>query len=292
MDELRLTIIVPPLPALRPDAPDTAILEKHFVSYKTPQTTIQRLFSDLQREYANKYLPDSAKNAFVIKYLRDEYLCDLEYGHTLAYLFTGRKEPHCINVVPTWSNRESSLPVNSTLRPPDIAPLPPKRKILPPVPLFHEAEHKKRRIEGEQTDYGSLDPDRPLKSRERDLPDEGHLGSGFDREDDEERTLVADGGSADKVVRRGRTSSSSSVRHGGRQHTAGYLHKVIHTKPWLTLHTTVVTNLSQLRTRTTPLQSLPTQLREDERLASRISEIRIRWTVLDHQPLITVRGIR
>lgn len=218
MSRIKLSIVVPPIPTPGSNAPPSPESIRRFLFFSTGETTIGKLWEDIQNEYINKYLQDSEQGTFAIRNLRDQNDNDLDRRFPLEYIFSGEPQPHIINVVQTRIDRECSIPVNSALRPANVAPLPPKRKILPPVPLFHEAENKKKsQLEEVETDYANLDPERPWKSTERDVEDSADGGLISDIERSLGQTLVEDSEAAETGARYQDRQSAS----GNRSETKG-----------------------------------------------------------------------
>lgn len=180
MERINLSIQVPPLAGSSEEI-------KKFLLKSTRSRTIQQVFSEIHERYTKDYLDPALHRSFAIKIIRDADDNDLDVTYTLDDIFPpGTPGPYTLRVVQTTIDRESSIPVNSSLRPAGFPPLPPKRKFIPPVPLFHEGEAKKRRLEGDAAAYSHIDPDRAVPTSEGDLPNGIEADSevtGVDRQD-------------------------------------------------------------------------------------------------------------
>ncbi|KAF2683449.1 hypothetical protein K458DRAFT_419049 [Lentithecium fluviatile CBS 122367] len=126
--------------------------------------TFEQVWRQIEERYKRNYLSPAQAACFIIEKLQDAYGCDLDLGDTVGDIFEGEINNHMrmIKVVPSFINRDFSMPVTTNLRPMSAS----KRIRETTV----ERTSKRRRLEEEQRELMDLDParDRPLASTESD----------------------------------------------------------------------------------------------------------------------------
>ncbi|KAF2794953.1 hypothetical protein K505DRAFT_374268 [Melanomma pulvis-pyrius CBS 109.77] len=166
---MRLTVEILPLQAENSHGPYQAAAVAAFKGRKFAlpvqlEDTFEQVWNQLEERYKRNYLTPPQAASFTIKKLQDAYDCDLDLGDTVSSIYEGENDPlkRLIKVVPSFVNRDFSVPVTSNLRP-AIAH---KR---------HRESHedrasKRRRLEEYQDNLSDKDHarDRPLPSTESD----------------------------------------------------------------------------------------------------------------------------
>jgi hypothetical protein len=168
---MRLTVEVLPLAEEDAHGPHratalAALKQRKFALPVQPDDTFELVWSRIEQRYKTNYLTPTQAAAFVIKKLQDAYDCDLDLGDTVSSIFEGEtdRRMHVIKVVPSFINRDFSVPPTSHLRPGHSS----KRH------ADFNAEHanKRRRVESHQLDNIQEErepsPNRPIQSTETD----------------------------------------------------------------------------------------------------------------------------
>lgn len=144
----------------------------------------------------------TARRSFTIKKLQDAYDCDLDLSDTVGSIFEGESDvqTRMIKVVPTFINRDFSVPATSNLRP--VAAQKRVREIS------SEHSSKRRRLEEEYRNSLDTDParDRPVPSTESQHGDDEE-GTAADTRvaRHEERARRSESGGSLTVVRNSQT---------------------------------------------------------------------------------------
>lgn len=127
--------------------------------------TFETVWSQIEHRYKTSYLNAQQAATFTIKKLQDAYDCDLFMTDTVGSIYEGETDPtlRLIKVVPTFHDRDFSVPTTSSLRPAHAH----KRT----RELDQQAATKRRRTDQsvEAIDLDALGPprDQPVPSTER-----------------------------------------------------------------------------------------------------------------------------
>jgi hypothetical protein len=183
---MRLTVQVLPLAEEDAHGPHratalAALKERKFALPVQLDDTFELVWSRIEQRYKTNYLNPTQAAAFVIKKLQDAYDCDLDLGDTVSSIFEGEtdRRMHVIKVVPSFINRDFSVPPTSHLRPGHST----KRH------ADFNAEHanKRRRVESHQLDNIQEErepsPNRPIQSTETDHDGQDSTGASGASED-------------------------------------------------------------------------------------------------------------
>ncbi|KAF1998012.1 hypothetical protein P154DRAFT_564982 [Amniculicola lignicola CBS 123094] len=168
---MRLTVEVLPL---RPEnwrgpgrAPSYMFKGRKFALPVPLEHTFEGVWSQVEERYKRNYLTPDEAASFTIKKLQDAYDCDLDLGDTVSSIFEGETDPQkrMIKVVPSFVNRDFSVPFESNLRPAHAQENAQKRLLE----INEQWANKRRRIELEQerdSVLGSQPYNRPVPSTE------------------------------------------------------------------------------------------------------------------------------
>jgi hypothetical protein len=183
---MRLTVQVLPLAEEDAHGPHratalAALKERKFALPVQLDDTFELVWSRIEQRYKTNYLNPTQAAAFTIKKLQDAYDCDLDLGDTVSSIFEGEtdRRMHVIKVVPSFINRDFSVPPTSHLRPGHST----KRH------ADFNAEHanKRRRVESHQLDNIQEErepsPNRPIQSTETDHDGQDSTGTSGASED-------------------------------------------------------------------------------------------------------------
>jgi hypothetical protein len=176
---MRLTVEVLPLAEEDAHGPHratalAALKLRKFALPVQPEDTFELVWSRIEQRYKRNYLDATQAAAFTIKKLQDAYDCDLDLGDTVSSIFEGEtdRRMHVIKVVPSFINRDFSVPPTSHLRPGQAT----KRH------ADFNADHanKRRRIEvhqlGNIQEEREPSPNRPIESTETDHDEQDSTG--------------------------------------------------------------------------------------------------------------------
>ncbi|KAF1949352.1 hypothetical protein CC80DRAFT_598951 [Byssothecium circinans] len=134
--------------------------------------TIEQVWQQIEDRYKRNYLSQLEASCFEIKKLQDAYECDLDVGDTIGAIFEGETDPQmrAIKVVPSFVNRNFSMPPTSNLRPGS------KQKRIRET--SEERADKRRRLENAQQELMDLEParDEPIRSIESEYSGGADLG--------------------------------------------------------------------------------------------------------------------
>ncbi|KAF1846030.1 uncharacterized protein K460DRAFT_338882 [Cucurbitaria berberidis CBS 394.84] len=165
---MRLTVEVLPLEAANAHGPYRAQAIAAFKGRKFAlpvqlEDTFERVWGQIEQRYKTNYLDAQQAAAFTIKKLQDAYDCDLDLGDTVSSIFEGEPDPtmRMIKVVPSFINRDFSVPVTSNLRPGYA-----QKRVRE---INEELANKRRRVEQQQLgDIQEVDPsrDQPMPTTE------------------------------------------------------------------------------------------------------------------------------
>lgn len=203
---MRLTVEVLPLTADNAHGPYQAQAVAAFKGRKFAlpvqlEDTFEQVWAQVEQRYKKNYLNAQQAAAFTIKKLQDAYDCDLDLGDTVSAIFEGETDPlmRMIKVVPTFVNRDFSVPATSNLLPGHA------QKRLREVNAEHA--NKRRRVELQQLDntQEELDPlrDQPIPTTESERSGEDSAGE-----------AGVHGARDDPQSRRSRTGDSLVLVHG------------------------------------------------------------------------------
>ncbi|CAO2649175.1 Nn.00g101240.m01.CDS01 [Neocucurbitaria sp. VM-36] len=178
---MRLTVEVLPLEAENAHGPYRAQAIAAFKGRKFAlpvqlEDTFERVWSLIEQRYKTNYLDAQQAAAFTIKKLQDAYDCDLDLGDTVSSIFEGETDPsmRTIKVVPSFVNRDFSVPATSNLRPGYA------QKRLREINAEHA--NKRRRVEQLQLEDVSeeVDParDQPIPTTESERSADDSVGEG------------------------------------------------------------------------------------------------------------------
>ncbi|KAL6709791.1 hypothetical protein ACN47E_001220 [Coniothyrium glycines] len=108
------------------------------------EDTFAQVWEKIEQRYKTNYLDEKQAAAFTIKKLQDAYDCDLDLGDTVSSIFEGETDPamRTIKVVPSFIDRDFSVPVTSNLRPGYA-----QKRLLE---INQEHANKRRRVERRQ----------------------------------------------------------------------------------------------------------------------------------------------
>jgi hypothetical protein len=121
---MRLTVEVLPLAAENAHGPYRAHALAAFKSRKFAlpvrlSDSFEHVWAQIEERYKRNYLDVQQAANFTIKKLQDAYDCDLDLGDTVGDIFEGEADStmRIIKVVPSFVNRDFSVPPTSNLRP-------------------------------------------------------------------------------------------------------------------------------------------------------------------------------
>ncbi|KAJ4370372.1 hypothetical protein N0V83_004890 [Neocucurbitaria cava] len=178
---LRLTVQVLPLEAEHAHGPHRAqavALSKgrKFALPVQSEDTFEQVWTRIEQRYKANYLNAQQAATFTIKKLQDAYDCDLDVGDTVSSIFEGETDPamRTIKVVPSFVNRNFSVPPTSNLRPGHA------QKRLRELNVGQAS--KRRRVEQPQLEdmqqAGDLSRDQPIPTTESERNVDGGAGQG------------------------------------------------------------------------------------------------------------------
>lgn len=92
---------------------------RRFALPVNPEDTLAEVWTQLEQRYKKNYLDAQQAANFTIKVLQDAYDCDLDLSDTVNDIFEGETDAtmRLIKVVPSFVNRDFSVPPTSNLRP-------------------------------------------------------------------------------------------------------------------------------------------------------------------------------
>lgn len=137
--------------------------------------SLESVWQQLEQRYKKNYLDAQQAAAFTIKKLQDAYDCDLDLGDTVSDIFDGETDPNrrVVKVVPSFVNRDFSVPPTSNLRPVKEQKRMRERQI--------ESAHKRRRTAETEPrhEYVETKRDQALPSTETHTPALAQAPNGF-----------------------------------------------------------------------------------------------------------------
>ncbi|PVI01319.1 hypothetical protein DM02DRAFT_727957 [Periconia macrospinosa] len=164
---MRLTVEVLPLTSENAHGPNRAAALAEFKGRKFAlpvqlDHTFEQVWQQIEERYKKNYLSQLQATYFVIKKLQDAYDCDLDIRDTVGDIFEGETDPQMrmIKVVPSFVNRDFSMPATSFLRPTNTH----KRAREMSIDIIN----KRRRLEEQTKALMETDPsrDHPMTSTE------------------------------------------------------------------------------------------------------------------------------
>lgn len=203
---MRLTVEVLPLAAEHAHGPSRvqALADMKARRFALPvqvNHTFRQVWGQIEERYKKNYLNAQQAAAFTINKLQDAYDCDLDVDDTVGSIFEGEADPTMrkIKVVPSFVDRDFSVPVTSNLRPASA-----QKRLLE---VAEERANKRRRINHSQL-HCVREESHPL--RDQPLPTTESELCGEDISDE-----AANGLQAAHRSSRSHTGASLVFVHGG-----------------------------------------------------------------------------